>query len=95
MVGRTANGPGQKMGNTFLKNLIGFKADDVFVILTFQEFIKVRRGEGGVPSEIATQVPFPVTLDDRFQNVAPAVGAVDIAGAKGTPLQIAKLVEQD
>ena len=42
MVRRTANGTRQKMGDTFLKNLIGFKADDVFVILTFQEFIKIR-----------------------------------------------------
>ena len=81
------------MDNTFLKNLIGFKADDVFVILTFQEFIKVRQGEGGISSEVATQVPFPITLNDRFQNGAPAVGAMNIAGAKGTPLQIAELVE--
>jgi hypothetical protein len=83
------------MGNTFLKNLVGFKADDEFVILAFQKFIKVRRGKSGVPSEIAAQVPFPVTLNDRFQNAAPAVGAVDVAGAKRTPFQIAKLVKQE
>ena len=40
------------MGDTFLKNLIGFKTDDVFVILSFQEFIKVRQGKGGIPSEV-------------------------------------------
>jgi len=64
------------MGNAFLKNLIGFKVDDVFVILTFQEFIKVRQGEGGISSEVTTQVPFPITLNGRFQNGAPAVGAI-------------------
>jgi hypothetical protein len=51
--------------------------------------------EGGIASEIAAQVPFPVTHNDRFQNVPPSVGAVDIAGAQGAPLQIAKLVEQE
>ena len=52
-------------------------------------------GEGGIASEVAAQVPFPVTLNDRFQNVAPAVGAVDIAGTQGAPFQIAELVEQE
>ena len=51
--------------------------------------------KGGIPSEVVAQVPFPVTLNDRFQNVAPTVGAMNIAGAKGTPLQIAELVEQE
>ena len=66
MVGRTANGTCQKMDDTFLKNLIGFKADDVFVILSFQEFIKVRQGKGDIPSEVAAQVPFnsPKCFDD-------------------------------
>ena len=27
----------------------------------------VRCGEGGIPSEVAAQVPFPVTLNDGFQ----------------------------
>ena len=67
---------GQQMGNAFLKNLVGFEADGILEILGFQEFIDFRRGEGGVPSEIATQVPFPVTLDDRFQNVAPTPSAL-------------------
>ena len=95
MAGWTANGMRQKMGNTFLKNSIGFGTDDVFVILTFQKFIKVRRCKSGVPSEIAAQVPFPVTLDDRFQNVAPAVGAMNIAGVQRTPLKVTELVEQE
>ena len=47
------------------------------------------------PRKSAAQVPFPITLNDRFQNLTPTVGTVDIAGAKGTPLQIAELVEQE
>ena len=73
MVRWTANGTRQKMGDTFVKNLIGFKTDDVFVILSFQEFIKVRQGEGGIPPEVATQVPFPVTLNDGFPNLTPPI----------------------
>ena len=95
MAGWTANGTRQKMGNTFLMNFIGFGTDDVFVILTFQKFIKVRRGKSGVPSEIAAQVQFRVTLDDRFQNVAPAVGAMNIAGVQRTPLKVTELFEQE
>ena len=83
------------MGDTFLKNLIGFKTDDVFVILSFQEFIKVRQGKGGIPSEVAAQVPFPVTLNDRFQNFPSSVSAVDVAGTQGASFQITELVEQE
>ena len=49
MAGWTANGTRQKMGNSFLKNFIGFGTDEVFVILTFQKFIKVRRGKAASP----------------------------------------------
>jgi hypothetical protein len=38
--------------------------------------------------EEAAQVPFPKTHNERFQNGAAAAGAMSIAGAKGTPLQI-------
>ena len=55
----------------------------------------IGRGKSGVPPEIAAQVPFPVTLDDRFQNVAPAVGAMNIAGAQRTPLKVTERVEQE
>ncbi len=95
MAGWTANGTRQKVGNTFLQNFIGFETDDVFVILTFKKFTKVGRGKSGIPLEIVAQVPFPVTLDDRFQNVAPAVGAMNIAGAQRTPLKVTELVEQE
>ncbi len=95
MVRRTANGARQQMSNTLLENRVRFEADGLEKTLGFQELVDVRRGKGGIPSEVAAQVPSPVTLNDRFQNLTPTVGAVDIAGAKGTPLQIAKLVEQE
>ena len=55
----------------------------------------IGRGKSGIPLGIAAQVPFPVTLDDRFQNVAPAVGAMNIAGAQRTPLKVTERVEQE
>ena len=43
--------------------------------------------------EIAAQVPSPVTQDNGFQNVAPTVSAVDVAGKQRTSFQIAELEE--
>ena len=94
MVRRTTDGAGQQVGNAFLKNLVLRQPDRVEKTLTFQELVDVRCGKGGVPSEVAAQVPFPITLNDRFQNLTPTVGTVDIAGAKGTPLQIARQLVQ-
>ena len=83
------------MSNTLLENSIRFEANGVEETLTFQELIDIRRGEGCIPSEVAAQVPFPVTLNDRFQNLTPTVGAMNIAGTQGTPFQITELVEQE
>ena len=73
------------MGNTFLKNFVLRQLDRVKKTLTFQELVDVRCCKGGVASELAAQVPFPITLNDRFQNPTPTDGDVDIARAKGTP----------
>ena len=81
MVRRTTDGAGQQVGNAFLKNLVLRQPDRVEKTLTFQELVDVRCGKGGVPSEVAAQVPFPITLNDRFQNLTPTVGTMDIAGA--------------
>src|SRR3954447_11475252 len=37
----------------------------------------------------------PVARDHRLQQRAPAVGAVDVAGPQGAPLDIAELVEHE
>ena len=94
MDGRTTNGTRQQMGDAVLENLVSFETDDVFVILGFQKFIQVRQSKGGIPSEVAAQVPFPVALNDGFQNITPTVGTVDVAGTQGTAFQITELIEQ-
>ncbi len=83
------------MGDTILENGVRLKADGVEKTFGFQKFVDTRCRKGGIPSEVAAQVPFPVTLNDGFQNVPPSVGAVDVAGAQGASFQIAKLIEQE
>ena len=95
MVGRTANGAGQQMSDAFLKNLVLGQTDRIEKPLGLQKLVEVRQGESGIPSEGAAHVPFPVALNGRFQNIAPAICAVHVAGAEGTPFQIAVPVEQE
>ena len=80
------------MGDTLLENGVRLEADCVEEIFSFQKIIDSRSREGGIPSEVAAQVPLPVSLNDRYQNIAPTVGVVDIVMAQGTPIQIANLV---
>ena len=81
MVRRTASGARQQMGDAFLENSVRFEADGVEETVVFRKRVNVRCGKGGIPSEVAAQVPFPVTLNDRFQNIPSSVSAVDVAGA--------------
>ena len=93
MVGRAGDGTREQVSDACLKNRVGLETDRVLVTLGFQELIEVRRGEGRIASEVAPHLPIPITGNHGFQNVVPAMGAMDVAGAQGAPLQIAKLVE--
>ncbi len=95
VVWRPADGTGEKMRDVLLKNHIRFELNGVGVALGFQELIDVRCGESGIAPEVAAQVAFPIAGDNRLQNVAPIMGAVNVAGTQGTPFQIAELVEQE
>ncbi len=83
------------MADALLKNLVRWQTDRVEEPFGFDVIVDARCGERGIASEIAAQVAFPVTLDDGFQKVTPTVSAMDVAGAQGTSLQIAELVEQE
>ncbi len=73
MIRRATDRTGKQMGDAFLKNRVGFETDGILVVLGFQKLIEVRGGEGGISSEIATQAPFPITLDDGFKDVSPTM----------------------
>ncbi len=75
MVRRTVNGARQQMSNALLENRVRFEADGVEETLGFEELVYVRCGKGSIPSEVAAQVPLPVTLNDRFQYLTPTVAA--------------------
>jgi len=83
------------MDNTLLENSVRFEADGVEGTLGFQKLVNVRRSERRVATKIKPDPPFLVAVHHRLQNGAPAVGAMNIAWAKGTPLQITELVEQE
>lgn len=89
VVGRATDGTREQMGDTFLKNRVGLKTDRVLVALGFQELIEVRCGKGRITSEVVPQLSISILGDHGFQNVAPSMSAMDIAGAQGAPLKIA------
>ncbi len=95
MVGRTANGSCEQMADAFLKNLILWSADRVQEAFGFEIFVHLRRGEGGITSEIQSHLPTLVANDNRLQHAFPIIGTVNVAGTQGTPLQITELVEQE
>ena len=82
------------MTDAFLKNLVLWQADRVQEALGFEVFVHLRRGEGGIAPEIQSYLPILVANDNRLQHTFPVIGAVDVAGAQGTPFQISELVEQ-
>ena len=85
------------MGDAFLKNRVGFETDGVGVGRPPAHRCPVRRRRHPLGSSGAGPVPDNAQghVNDGFQNVAPAVGAVDVAGAERTPFQIAELVEHE
>ena len=93
MVRRTANGACEQVRDAFLKNLIFWYADRVQEALSLHELVHLQRGEGGIGTEVAPQLPVSVSVDDRHQHLAPAIGAVNVTGAQGTPFKVAELVE--
>ena len=83
------------MGNAFLKNLVLRQTDRVEKTLGFQKLVEVRGGSGGIASKVASQVPFPVTRNNRFKNLTPTIGAMNIAGTQGASFQVTELVERE
>ncbi len=79
MIGRSANRSREQVRDAFLQHSIGRKADRVEEALSLQELVHLRRGEGGIGTEVAPQLPVSVSADDRLQHLAPAIGAMHVA----------------
>ncbi len=80
VVWRTANGARQQMGDALLKNSVRLEPDGIQYALGFQVVVDDRRSERRVATKVEPNLPFFVSLDHRFQDIAPAIGTVDAAG---------------
>ena len=83
------------MSDALLQHPVGGKADRVQEALSLQELIHLWRGEGGIGTKVAPQLPVSVSADDRLQHLAPAICGVHVARTQGAPFQIAELVEHE
>jgi hypothetical protein len=70
------------------------RPSDLVTALGFQQLEDLGGRERGIAAEVAALHLVPISRDHRLQHLAPAVGAVHVAGRQRTPLQVAELVEQ-
>ena len=92
---RPAGGTLQQPGDALLQDRIGWQTDGLFVVLGLQQFVNLWVGECGIATEVAALHPAPVARDHRFEQFAPAIGRMHIAGPQGAALQVAELVEHE
>jgi len=83
------------MADPFLQDPGGRQANGVFDPFVFEVVVNVGIGEAGVASKVDARDAAFVARHDRLEHVVPSVGAMDVAGAKGAALQVAKLVEHE
>ena len=96
MVGWPTDRAFEQMGDLALERRVSLETDGEVVALGLQEVVKVRQREGGItPEEPPLDRAAAITRHHRLQHIAPAIGAVDIAGEQRTSLQIAELVEHE
>src|SRR6202023_45100 len=74
------------------QSLIGYGIFDPF---GFEKLVDLGIGKAGVGSEINERDLAAIARHDRLQNLIPASCAVDVAGTKRAPFEVAELVEQE
>src|SRR5215217_4297329 len=95
LVRRTTYRTLEQVCDPALQDGIGGQADHIAVVLRFQEVVDRRRGECRVGAEVAPLYGGPVSGDHRLQDVAPALGGVDVPGPQGTAFQVTELIEHE
>jgi hypothetical protein len=68
---RVTDGTREQVSDACLKNRVGLETDGVFVVFGFQELKNIRRDEGYVLSEVASQLPIPVPGDNQLLRTTP------------------------
>ncbi len=82
------------MRDLVLEHRVGGKPDGVEILRLVQPRIDCRDRIGGVSPEEPQDVPRGIPGDHRIEDVAPAIGAMDVSIVQGTAFQHAELVEQ-
>lgn len=73
----------EQRGDMALERQVGFEADGIVVALGLQKTVQVRQREGRLtPEEPPLDRAAAITRHHRLQPIAPAIGAVDVAGAQ-------------
>jgi hypothetical protein len=78
----------QQLADPTLQDAVGRQPDRVAGTLGFKELVHL-----GIEGRVAPEIDAPVARDHWFQDCAPTVGAVHVAGSEGGSLDIAELVE--
>ena len=83
------------MPDPLLQDRIGRQADGIADALGLQQLVQLGLGERRITPEVERKAALPVAGDHGLEHLAPAVGAVHVAGPEQAPLQVAELVEQE
>ena len=78
-----------------MQHVIAREANGVVVSFGLQEPVEFRLGECGVGSKTTGKVPASVTGHDRFQDLPPILGAMDVPLPEHGAFDVAKLVEAE
>ena len=87
MVRRTPDRALEQVTDPLLQKPVGGEADRVADPLGFQVLVDARHGEGRVGAEVEARDLAAIAGHDRVEHVVPAVGAVDVAGTKGSSVR--------
>src|SRR6516225_2441683 len=85
----------EQVADPVLEDLIGWNTDGILDPLGFEILVDPRHGESRIRTEVDAQDLALVAHNYRLEHIAPALGAVHVAGTQRAALQIAELVEHE
>src|SRR6195256_2237080 len=94
IIGRATNGAFEQISDPVLQNPVARQTNRIFDPFGFEKLVDLGIGKAGVGSEINERDLAAVARHNRLQNLIPAIRAVNVAGTKRAPFEVAELVEQ-
>ena len=92
-LGRATDRAGEEEVDLSLHHVVGGKADGVKEAVRFQALIDLRARKGGIGSEVTANTRPLIPGRDGRKQLAPAIGAVHVAGAQHRPFAVPELVK--